>query len=161
MGWKGPADWFRNGSDDPYQALGVPPTKFTDIFPCRRLQVAGWWKLTWNSGCASRKVLEAEFALSSEDRAKPMSVSHDSVANTLAHIYFGDAIWFARIADPGYPVPPMMRSRRSISQWPRLQAKWEAWAKAVTESNLDRQVPFNYALSGTPIFLRGRSWCTW
>ena len=47
------------------------------------------------SGWASRKVLEAALALPPEDRAKPMSVSHESIANTLAHIYFGDAIWFA------------------------------------------------------------------
>jgi uncharacterized damage-inducible protein DinB len=58
------------------------------------------------SGWASRKVLEAALALPPDDRAKPMGVSHDSIANTLAHIYFGDEIWFSRIADPGYPVPP-------------------------------------------------------
>src|ERR1700723_642784 len=51
------------------------------------------------SGWASRKVLEAALALPPEDRAKPMSVSHESIANTLAHIYFGDAIWFSRTAD--------------------------------------------------------------
>ena len=51
-------------------------------------------------------MLEAALALPPEDRAKPMGVSHESIANTLAHIYFGDAIWFSRIADPGYPVPP-------------------------------------------------------
>ena len=67
------------------------------------------------SGWATRKVLEAALALPPEDRAKPMGVSHESIANTLAHIYFGDAIRFSRIADPGYPVPPIMRSRRSIS----------------------------------------------
>lgn len=57
------------------------------------------------SGWASRKVLEAALALPPEDRAKPMGVSHESIANTLAHIYFRDAIWFSRIADPDYPVP--------------------------------------------------------
>ena len=44
------------------------------------------------SGWASRKVLEAALALSPEDRAKPMSVSHESIAKTLTHIYFADAI---------------------------------------------------------------------
>src|SRR5690242_21937856 len=57
------------------------------------------------SGWASRKVLEATLALSPEERAKPMSVSHESIAKTLTHIYFGDAIWYSRIADPSYPVP--------------------------------------------------------
>jgi uncharacterized damage-inducible protein DinB len=69
------------------------------------------------SGWASRKVLEAALALSPEDRAKPMSVSHESIAKTLTHIYFADAIWYSRIADPNYPVPshdaPLPRFRRS------------------------------------------------
>jgi uncharacterized damage-inducible protein DinB len=51
------------------------------------------------SGWASRKVLDAALALPPEDRSKPMSVSHENIANTLAHIYFGDAIWYSRIAD--------------------------------------------------------------
>jgi uncharacterized damage-inducible protein DinB len=51
------------------------------------------------SGWASRKVLQAALALPPEDRAKPMSVSHESIAKTLAHIYFGDAI-FRSATDP-------------------------------------------------------------
>ena len=47
------------------------------------------------SGWDSRKVLEGPLALPPEDRAKPMGASHESIANTLAHIYFGEAIWFA------------------------------------------------------------------
>src|SRR5215475_995175 len=43
------------------------------------------------SGWASRKVLEAALALSPEDRAKSMNVSHESVAKTLTHIYSADA----------------------------------------------------------------------
>ena len=34
------------------------------------------------SGWASRKVLEAALALSAEDRVKPMSVSHESIAKS-------------------------------------------------------------------------------
>ena len=34
------------------------------------------------SGWASRKVLEAALVLSAEDRIKPMSVSHESIAKT-------------------------------------------------------------------------------
>ncbi len=74
------------------------------------------------SGWASRKVLEAALALPPEDRAKPMGVAHESIANTLAHINFGDAIWFSRIADPGYPVPPhdgLPSLDFVIEEWPR------------------------------------------
>jgi uncharacterized damage-inducible protein DinB len=81
------------------------------------------------SGWASRKVLEAALALSPEDRAKAMSVSHESIAKTLTHIYFADAIWYSRIADPGYPVPShdaLPSLDFVVQEWPRLQAKWEA-----------------------------------
>jgi len=83
------------------------------------------------SGWASRKVLEAALALSPEDRAKPMNVSHESVAKTLTHIYFGDAIWYSRIADRNYPVPPhdaLPSLDFVVEEWPRLgDAGLPAW----------------------------------
>jgi uncharacterized damage-inducible protein DinB len=103
------------------------------------------------SGWASRKVLEAALALPPEDRAKPMSVSHESIANTLAHIYFADAIWYSRIADPSYPVPShdaLPSLDFVIGEWPRLQAKWEAWADAATDADLARQVAFKSRFVG-------------
>jgi uncharacterized damage-inducible protein DinB len=103
------------------------------------------------SGWASRKVLDAALALPPEDRIKPMGVSHESIANTLSHIYFGDAIWFSRIADPDYPVPPhdaLPSLDFVVEEWPRLQAKWAAWANAVTASDLTRQVPFKSRFVG-------------
>jgi uncharacterized damage-inducible protein DinB len=75
------------------------------------------------SGWASRKVLEAALARSPEDRAKLMSVSHESIAKTLTHIYFADAIWYSRIVDPGYPVPShdaLPSLDFVVEEWPRL-----------------------------------------
>ena len=103
------------------------------------------------SGWASRKVLEAALALSPEDRAKPMNVSHESVAKTLTHIYFGDAIWYSRIADRNYPVPPhdaLPSLDFVVEEWPRLQSKWEDWADAATDSDIARQVPFKSRFVG-------------
>jgi len=103
------------------------------------------------SGWASRKVLEAALALSPEDRARPMKVSHESIAKTLAHIYFGDAIWYSRIADPSYPVPPhdaLPSLDFVVEEWPRLQTKWEAWADAATDAEIARQVPFKSRFVG-------------
>lgn len=100
---------------------------------------------------ASRKVLEAVRALSPEDCAKPMSVSHESIAKTLAHIYFGDAIWYSRIADPRYPVPPhdaLPSLDFVIQEWPRLQAGWEAWAGTATDAEIARQVAFKSRFVG-------------
>jgi len=97
------------------------------------------------SGWASRKVLEAALALSPEDCARAMKVSHESIAKTLTHIYFGDAIWYSRIADHSYPVPPhdaLPSLDFVVEEWPRLQTKWKAWADAATDAEIARQVPF-------------------
>lgn len=101
------------------------------------------------SGWASRKLLDAALALSPEDRVKPMAVSHESIAKTLSHIYFGDAIWYSRMADPNYPVPShdALPALDFVAEdWPRLQRKWEAWADAATD--LSRQVPFKSRFIG-------------
>jgi uncharacterized damage-inducible protein DinB len=66
-------------------------------------------------------------------RPKPMSVSHENVAKTLAHIYFADTIWYSRIADSSYPVlshDELPSFDFVIEERPRLQAKWESWADA-------------------------------
>src|SRR5690242_10708656 len=88
------------------------------------------------SGWASRKVLEAALALSPENRTKPMSVSHESIAKTLTHIYSADAVWYSRIADPSYPVPPhdaLPSLDFVIEEWPRLHAKWQTLAVAAND----------------------------
>ena len=109
---------------------------------CTHIRYSGW---------ASRKVLEAALALSPEDRAKPMNVSHESIARTLTHIYFGDAIWYSRIADPGYAVPAhdaLPSFDFVVDEWPRLQARWEAWADAATDAEIARQVLFKSLFAG-------------
>jgi uncharacterized damage-inducible protein DinB len=103
------------------------------------------------SGWASRKVLDAALALPSEDLAKPMSVSHESIAKTLTHIYFADAIWYSRIADTSYPVPShdaLPSLEFVIDEWPRLQARWEAWSNATSDDDISRQVPFKSRFVG-------------
>lgn len=107
------------------------------------------------SGWASRKVLDAALAMSPEDRARPMGVSHESISKTLAHIYFGDAIWYSRLADAGYPVPPhdaLLSFDFVAEEWPRLQAKWEAWADAATDADIARQVPLKSHFAGNAGF---------
>ena len=80
-----------------------------------------------------------------------MNVSHESIAKTLAHIYFGDAIWYSHIADASYPVPPhdaLPTFDFVIEEWPRLQARWEAWADAASDAEIARQVPFKSRFLG-------------
>jgi uncharacterized damage-inducible protein DinB len=103
------------------------------------------------SGWASRKVLEAALALPPEDLAKPMSVSHESIAKTLTHIYFADAIWYSRIADSSYPVPShdaLPSLEFVIQEWPRLQVKWEAWSDTASDEDVARQVAFKSRFVG-------------
>ena len=103
------------------------------------------------SGWASRKVLDAALALSVEDLTKPMGVSHESIANTLSHIYFADAIWYSRVADPSYPVPShdaLPSLDFVIKEWPILQSKWEAWADAATDADIASQVAFKSRFVG-------------
>src|SRR3954468_20967073 len=80
-----------------------------------------------------------------------MSVSYESIAKTLTHIYFADAIWYSRIADSNYPVPShdaLPSLQFVIEEWPRLQAKWEAWSDAASDKDLDRQIPFKSRFVG-------------
>ncbi len=103
------------------------------------------------SGWASRKVMDAALALPPEDQIKPMGVSHENIAKTLAHIYFGDAIWYSRIANPSYPVPnhdALPSLDFVVQEWPRLQAKWEAWADAANDADITRQIPFKSRFVG-------------
>jgi len=74
-----------------------------------------------------------------------------AIAKTLSHIYFADAIWYSRIADPSYPVPShdaLPSLDLVVEEWPRLQAKWEAWADAATDADIARQVPFKSRFVG-------------
>ncbi len=99
------------------------------------------------SGWASRKLLEAAQALTDEQRQRPMSVSHDSLQQTLAHIYFADAVWYKRVVDAGAPAPgpqdrPSMETLAAA--WPELQSKWEKWSDSLTDAGLERRARYRF-----------------
>lgn len=99
--------------------------------------------------------MEAAAALPPEDRAKAMGVSHESVEKTLAHIFFADAIWYSRMADPSFVAPKhdQLPGMDTVSKdWPALQAKWEAWADAADDAELARVVEFASRFVGTARF---------
>ena len=105
------------------------------------------------SGWASRKLLEAAAGnLTEEQRTRPLNVSHESLQQTLAHVYFADSVWYTRTVDPSLPVPspdsrPTMESL--MADWPDLQRKWEAWADSISDAGLERVAQFKL-LNGTP-----------
>ncbi len=93
------------------------------------------------SGWASRKLVDAAGALSPDDRTRAMGVSHESVQKTLGHIYAADRAWYSRTVDPSTPVPPLGQhhSMETLTgDWAELQKKWEAWADALSDGDLER-----------------------
>ncbi|HLH44559.1 MAG TPA: DinB family protein [Bryobacteraceae bacterium] len=110
------------------------------------------------SGWASQKLLDAAAALTEEQRTRSMEVSHESLQQTLAHIYFADSVWYTRAVDPSRPVPspddrPSMESL--MANWPDLQRRWEAWADSVSDAGLERVAQFklrNGASSELPVW---------
>src|SRR5579871_5856461 len=100
------------------------------------------------SGWASRKLLEAAQALTEEQRQRPMSVSHDTLQQTLAHIYFADAIWYKRVVDAS-AYSPTAQDRPPMEQitaaWPEVQSKWEQWAESLTDADLERRAQYRFS----------------
>src|SRR5262249_28691629 len=81
--------------------------------------------------------------------------SHESIEKTLSHIYFGDAVWYSRVADPTFVAPKHdnLPAMETVSrEWPLLQAKWEAWADAADDAELSRVVEFASRFVGTARF---------
>jgi len=95
------------------------------------------------SGWASRALLEAAATLEEEPLARDLGVSHHSVLGTLSHIYFADAAWFSRVADPGMdfrPDPVSMELLRT--KWTNIQSRWEQWADSLADPDLARIVAY-------------------
>ncbi len=103
------------------------------------------------SGWASRKALDAALALPAEDQTKPMGVSHESILGTLGHIYLADRIWYKRTVEPELSMPSWndkVPLEALTGEWQELQRRWEAWAEAQTDDDMDRVVVFRM-LNGT------------
>jgi len=81
------------------------------------------------SGWASRKLVDAARALPSEDLHKPLGVSHNSIAQTLGHIYLAD-----RWAEKAWEL--------AEAGWPEIQKKWEDWAASQDDAGLARVVTY-------------------
>src|SRR5215472_6570329 len=104
------------------------------------------------SGWATRKLLDAAAALTPEQRTQEMKVSHESLQQTLAHIYFADSVWYTRTVDPSRPVPnpgdrPTLESL--MVDWPDLQRKWEAWVDSISDVDLERVAQYKL-MNGSP-----------
>jgi uncharacterized damage-inducible protein DinB len=101
------------------------------------------------SGWASKKVLEAVQKLPPEDRDRENGVSHTSIGGTASHIFLADRIWYQRTMASTDPVVWDATFAQTEIEWPALQAKWEAWAQALTDADTDRVIEYKL-LNGNP-----------
>jgi uncharacterized damage-inducible protein DinB len=97
------------------------------------------------SAWATRRVLEAVAALTTEELHRDVGNSYGGVHGTLAHIFQGDSIWFDRLqgvptgALAAYPAQPDLAA---FSQdWLALHDRWIAWAERLDAAAWDRMVP--------------------
>jgi uncharacterized damage-inducible protein DinB len=89
------------------------------------------------SGWASRRLLDAALALDAEMLHREMNVSHRSLFQTLAHIYFGDRVWLERVVALPIPAEDPLENA-----WPKVMERWLEWANAPGDSDLDRIVSY-------------------
>lgn len=104
------------------------------------------------SGWASRKLLDAALALSEEEQRREFGVSHKSLIGTLEHIFFADRIWFARMVDPRVvqgAFAEFSPGDTLVTEWPRIQQRWEVWASALTHQDIARTIEYK-DIKGNP-----------
>ena len=97
------------------------------------------------TGWASRKLLDEAAKLDPEQLTRDMKVSHKSILETLAHIHFGDRIWFSRVVDPSIEVyrPDNLLPLQELEKhWAEIQKRWEAWSDSLTDAELSRAVHY-------------------
>ena len=98
------------------------------------------------SAWASRKLVEAVREVSNGDLEKPVGISHKSLLGTLAHIHWGDWLWFTRVVEK---IEKPGETREALEEaWPELQAKWIAWAEGASEAEVNRVVEYVSILDG-------------
>ena len=97
------------------------------------------------TGWASRKLLDAALKLAPEQLSRDMSISHHSILETLAHIHFGDRVWFSRMVDPSievYRTDNLLPPDRLAQEWAAIQKRWEEWAGGLTDADVARVVSY-------------------
>lgn len=105
---------------------------------------------------ASRKVLAAAEALPAEVRDRANGISHESIAGTLAHIYWADRAWLQRLHAPAEPLPPRGNYAECAVEWPKTLDGWVQWAEELRDdAELSRAIEYKSAILGpsaTPVY---------
>lgn len=94
---------------------------------------------------ASRRLWDAVMKLAPDQQQRNLSVSHNSVLETLSHVYWADRAWLLRIRGE-----EMNTNLEPIeSGWPVIQKGWEDWAAPLTDEGAARVVHYKN-LKGDP-----------
>ena len=88
---------------------------------------------------ATSKLLDACASLTADQMQRDLGSSHGGVLGTLRHIYYGDAIWIARLEERGetfqtpQPEPALDELQRD---WPAVWQRFRSWLEALPEEQL-------------------------
>lgn len=89
---------------------------------------------------ASNRLWNAVSDLPIEHLEQERGVSHGSLLGTLAHILLADWIWYTRVVEP---MERPGKTRDALEKvWPEVHARWEMWAKDLTDAGLQRVVSY-------------------
>src|SRR5205823_5097672 len=95
---------------------------------------------------ANRRSLRAAEKLSTEQFLRPMGSSFSSVRDTLAHIYGAEWIWLERFQGRSPTALPNVNQFSDLptlrETWRELESRLLAFAHAITQAELDRQMEY-------------------
>jgi uncharacterized damage-inducible protein DinB len=72
--------------------------------------------------------------------------NEDLELGTLAHVHWGDWLWFTRVVEPIQKPDPTREAIEVV--WPALQGKWIAWAEQGGDAEINRVVEYVSILDG-------------
>lgn len=86
---------------------------------------------------ASSLLVAAAAQLTEEELRRDYRTAHNSVLNTLVHIFAADRVWLGRIQ--GNPPPAFVTEADHHllvlqNDWPELHQRWKQWALGLTDS---------------------------
>ena len=94
---------------------------------------------------ASRKLLEAAAALSSDELTRDFGTADKSVLGTLLHVYGADYAWMERMEGRSISQRPY-GEEASLAwlqvEWPRLLERWKAYVAGLTEETAEAEIAY-------------------
>lgn len=95
---------------------------------------------------ASRRLVDAANALSSEELTQDFRTADHSVLGTLVHVYAADRVWFGRIQGnpPARFIDPQQDMRLEVLQndWPVLYKRWQEWAVSRGDDSIRAKISY-------------------